>query len=638
MVEEDRAKRRLAAIVAADVAGFSRLVGADEEGTLARLKALRRELIDPQIAEHSGRIVKTTGDGLLLEFGSAVDAIRCVVDIQRAIAALESRLAEDKQIRFRIGVNVGDIVIDGEDILGDGVNVAARLEALAEPGGICISDRTYEDVRGRIDLEFDDLGEQVFKNIARPIRTHRVRFDRQPAPQAGHQASSALTRSPSSRGALRLPLGLAAAAILAVAVGVGAWFALQPRPKPGETVVAATVGASVAVLPFANLSNDPQQEHFSNGLTEDILTELARVPGLFVPSRTSSSRYKGTAVDIPKVGRELGVRYVLEGSVQKSGDRVRVSAQLIEAANGSHMWAERYDREFKDIFAIQDDITVSIATRLVAHLRREDLLAAKRKPTEHLDAYDLVLQARELLSSAVAGGGAENNSKARALLERAISLDPNYADAYAGLATSYANGFIFEFPPVTGQAALDKALEFGRRSVVLDPKNILGIVSLSLALTARGEFDAAEAVAAQGHAANPNDALIAERLGIILVGQGRPQEGLEHLLRALKLDPLLTRPGRHCLVARAYVMLRRYDEVEKQLRHFYSRAQRSRICSEVEAVLYAETGQVEKARDAVAAIRAVTPSYTLATARVPFKNKADIARFIDAYRMGGMPE
>ena len=594
---------------------------------------MRRELVDPKIAKYSGRVVKTTGDGLLLEFGSAVDAIRCVVDIQRAIAALESRMAEDKQIRFRIGVNVGDIVIDGDDILGDGVNVAARLEQIAEPGGICISDRTYEDVRGRIDLEFDDLGEQVFKNIARPIRTHRVRFDRQPAPQAGHQASSALTRSPSSRGALRLPLGLAAAAILAVAVGVGAWFALQPRPKPGETVVAATVGASVAVLPFANLSGDPQQEHFSNGLTEDILTELARVPGIFVPSRTSSSRYKGTAVDIPRVGRELGVRYVLEGSVQKFEDRVRVSAQLIEAANGSHAWAERYDREFKDIFAIQDDITVSIATRLIAHLRREDLLAAKRKPTERLDAYDLVLQARELLGSIATGGtsaesGAENNSKARALLERAISLDPNYADAYAGLATTYAYGFIFEFPPVIGQAARDKAFEFGRRSVVLDPKNISGIVSLAMAYTARAEFDAAEAVAAQGHAANPNDASIAERLGIILVAQGRPQEGLEHLLRALKLDPLLTLPGRHCLVARAYVMLRRYDEVENQLRHFYSRAQRSRICSEVEAVLYAETGQTEKARDAVAAIRAVTPSYTLATARVPFKNKADLARII----------
>ena len=639
MVEGDRAKRRLAAIVAADVAGFSRLVGADEEGTLARLKALRRELIDPQIAEHSGRIVKTTGDGLLLEFGSAVDAIRCVVDIQRAIAAFESGLAEDKQIRFRIGVNVGDIVIDGDDILGDGVNVAARLEQIAEPGGICISDRTYEDVRGRIDLEFDDLGEQVFKNIARPIRTHRVRFDRQPAPRAGHQASSALTRSPSSRGALRLPLGLAAAAILAVAVGVGAWFALQPRPKPGETVVAATVGASVAVLPFANLSGDPQQEHFSNGLTEDILTELARVPGLFVPSRTSSSRYKGTAVDIPKVGRELGVRYVIEGSVQRSGDRVRVSAQLIEAANGSHAWAERYDREFKDIFAIQDDITVSIATHLIAHLRREDLLAAKRKPTEHLDAYDLVLQARELLSSVLnAGGGAENNSKARALLERAISLDPNYADAYAGLATSYGYASVFDLPPVTGQAARDKALEFGRRSVVLDPKNISGIVSLAFAYTARGELDAAEAVAAQGHAANPNDASIAERLGIILGFQGRTQEGLEHLLRALKLDPLLTQPNRHCLVARAYVMLRRYDEVEKQLRHFYSRAQRYIICSEVEAVLYAETGQIEKARDAVAAIRAANPNYTLASGRMPRSPAADRARYIDAFRKGGMPE
>ena len=633
MVEGDRAKRRLATIVAADVAGFSRLVGADEEGTLARLKALRRELIDPQIAEHSGRIVKTTGDGLLLEFGSAVDAIRCVVDIQRAIAAFESGLAEDKQIRFRIGVNVGDIVIDGEDILGDGVNVAARLEQLAEPGGICISDRTYEDVRGRIDLEFDDLGEQVFKNIARPIRTHRVRFDRQPAPQAGHQASSALTRSPSSRGALRLPLGLAAAAILAVAVGVGAWFALQPRPKPGETVVAATVGASVAVLPFANLSGDPQQDYFSNGLTEDLLTELARVRGLFVPAGNSSNRYKGSSVDLQQVGRELGVRYVLEGSVQKSGDQVRVTAQLVEVASGSHVWAERYDRPLKDVFAIQDEITVAIATRLVAQIKNQDLMAAKRKPTERMDAYDLYLQGRAATTNA------EGNAKARALLERAIALDPNYADAYAVLANTYTSGFILNWGDVTGQPALDKAIELGRRSLVLDPANAVGASRLALAHTFRGQLDDAEAVIVRAHAANPNNADVTQRLGITYVFQGHYQEGVDFLRRVLKIDPFYSRQI-HAFLARGYLMLRNYDKAEEELRLCYAHAAAFRACYEVAAVVYAETGQIDKAREAVGTLRRLDPAFTLATAppRLPFKNKSDQDRFLDAFRKAGMPE
>ena len=431
--EKDHVDRRLAAILAADVAGYSRLMGVDEEGTLARLKAHRRALVDPMLAEHHGRIVKTTGDGMLVEFASVVDAVRCAVEIQRGMVDRNADVAQDQCIEFRVGINVGDIIIDGGDIFGDGVNIAARLEALAEPGEIWVSRVVRDQVRDKLAFAFDDMGEREVKNIARPIETHRIRYD-------GEAPASATTtrKMPGSPQRSRRLVWSAAAAVLVVVVGVGAWFALQPRPKPGETVAAAAVGASVAVLPFANLSGDPEQDYFSNGITEDLLTELARVRSLFVPAGNASGRYKGSSVDLQQVGRDLGVRYALRGSVQKSTDQLRVTAQLIEIANGSNVWAERFDRPLKDIFAVQDEITAAIATRLVAQIRNQDLMAAQRKSPAHLDAYDLVLQAR-----AAGGRNAEGNAKARTLFERAIALDPNYADAYAGLASTYVNGSIF---------------------------------------------------------------------------------------------------------------------------------------------------------------------------------------------------
>src|SRR5215469_14264740 len=303
-------ERRLTAILAADVAGYSRLMGADEEGTLAQLKTHRRDLLDPKINEHRGRIVKTTGDGMLVEFASAVDAVRCAVAVQRGMAALNSEVAEDRRIEFRVGVNVGDIIIDGGDIFGDGVNVAARLESLAEPGGICVSGRVQEDTRGKVDIAFEDLGEQQLKNIAWPVRVYRVRVD-------------GLAKSPP----------------------------MLPLPsKP-----------SIAVLPFQNMSGDTEQEYFADGMAEDIITMLSRSQSLFVIARNSSFAYKGRSVDVKQIARELGVRYVLEGSVRRGGNRVRITAQLVDAVTGNHLWAERYDRDLTDIFAIQDEITESVA-------------------------------------------------------------------------------------------------------------------------------------------------------------------------------------------------------------------------------------------------------------------------------------
>jgi adenylate cyclase len=342
--------RRLAAILAADVAGYSRLIGADEGGTLERLKALRRELLDPKIAEHRGRLVKTTGDGLLVEFGSVVDALRCAVEVQHEMGGRSAGVPPDNRIELRIGINVGDIVVEDGDIFGDGVNVAARLEALAEPGGICVAARVQEDAAGKLDLAFEDIGEQQLKNIARPVRVYRVR---------PHNAATLITR------ALALP------------------------DKP-----------SIAVLPFQNMGGDPDQEHFADGMVEEIITALSKVRWFFVIARNSTFTYKGRAVDVKQVGRELGVRYVLEGSVRKSGNRTRITAQLVEAATGNHIWAERYDRELADIFAVQDEITERVVAAIEPELYAAEHFRARRKPPESLDAWECVMRACRALPKA----------------------------------------------------------------------------------------------------------------------------------------------------------------------------------------------------------------------------------------------
>ncbi|HEV2334884.1 MAG TPA: adenylate/guanylate cyclase domain-containing protein, partial [Stellaceae bacterium] len=345
MVDTRATQRRLAAILAADVAGYSRLMGADEEGTLARLKALRAELIDPAIAAHHGRIVKTTGDGLLVEFGSVVDAMRCAIQWQGAMA--DRTQPADTRIEFRIGVNLGDVIIDGDDIFGDGVNIAARLEALAEPGGICISRTVLTQTRGKLDFAVADLGEQDLKNIAQQVHVFRVG----PRPSRPHAGETPAVPPVPEAGALPLP------------------------EKP-----------SIAVLPFQNMSGDPEQEYFADGITEDVITLLSKSRGLFVIARNSTFTYKGRAIDVKTVGRELGVRYVLEGSVRKAGGRVRVTAQLIEAATGGHLWAERYDRDLTDIFAVQDEITAAVSTAILPTVERSERERAARKLPENLNA------------------------------------------------------------------------------------------------------------------------------------------------------------------------------------------------------------------------------------------------------------
>jgi len=404
-------KRRLAAIMATDVVGYSRLIRADEEGTIAALKALRADLINPKIDEYHGRIVKLMGDGMLVEFASVVDAVHAAVETQQAVVDHNSDVPADKRIELRIGINLGDVVIDGDDIQGDGINVAARLEGMAEPGGICVSGMVYEGVRDRIDVPFDDLGEQTLKNISRPIRVYRARMDGADTSARQQVATTASVR--------------------------------PSRPaKP-----------SVAVLPFENMSGDPEQEYFADGIAEDIITSLSKLSQLLVIARNSSFTYKGKAVKVQEIARDLGVRYLIEGSVRKAGNRVRITAQLIDCDTGGHLWAERFDRELTDIFAMQDEVTQEIVSAMAVKLTADQRERLKTKGTRNMEAYDYFLRGREQQRLQTLEGSA----RAEALLKRVIHLDPEYAPAYAYLSFTYLTDFVNQWK-ATGDRSLERPM------------------------------------------------------------------------------------------------------------------------------------------------------------------------------------
>jgi TolB-like protein/class 3 adenylate cyclase len=406
------ATRRLAAILAADVAGYSRLMGADEEGTLERLKALRAELIYPAIAEHHGRIVKTTGDGMLVEFASVVDAMRCATVWQRGMSARHAAERSDSRIEWRIGVNLGDIIIDDDDIFGDGVNIAARLEGLAEPGGICVSGGAHDQVRDKLDIKFEDMGEQQVKNIARPVRVYRI------LPQADAKAATPVAAPQ------------------------------VPPPLPDKP--------SIAVLPFQNISGDPEQEYFADGVVEEIITALSRIRWLFVIARNSTFTYKGQAVDVKRVGCELGVRYVLEGSVRKAGQRVRITGQLIDAVTGTHLWADRFDGSLEDVFDLQDKVASSVAGVIEPALQAAEMRRSAARPTTDLSAYDLYLRALAVFFPVTR----ERVFEALGLFERVIAIDPRYGPALSWAAVCHLRLFNdgwAETPAATRRKSVDLA-------------------------------------------------------------------------------------------------------------------------------------------------------------------------------------
>ena len=478
--------RRLAAILAADMAGYSRLIGADEAGTLQGFKNIQAELFEPMVAENNGRLVKTTGDGFLVEFGSVVDALRCAVEVQAHMAERNARAPTDNRIEFRIGINVGDIVVEDGDIFGDGVNVAARLEGLAEPSGICVSARVQEDAAGKLDLAFDDMGEQALKNIARPVRVFRVRPDR---------------------------------------IAEVAKYTLQPS-------LALPDKPSVAVLPFTNMSGDPEQEFFADGIAENIITALSRYPSLFVIARNSSFTYKGRAVDVKQVGRELGVRYALEGGLRRAGNRIRVTTQLVEAETGRHVWAEHYDRDLADIFALQDEITEAVTTAVAPAIADAEQRRALRRPPGSLDAWGAYQRGLWHLSKA----SAEDNALAEKFFQRAIDLDPIFAGGYTGLAAALTRaGTLFRTRNFAEAQSAAEAM--ARRAVALDGGDAEARARLAIALGSRGDHKGAQAEAERALAISPNLADAHGALGVVMTFSGRPKEGLAALKTCIRLDP-----------------------------------------------------------------------------------------------------
>jgi adenylate cyclase len=486
---------RLAAILAADVAGYSRLMGVDEEGTHERLKAHLGELINPKIGQHRGRIVKNTGDGFLAEFQSVVDAVRCAVEIQRGMIDREPEVPEERRIRFRIGINLGDVIAEEHDIFGDGVNVAARLEAIAEPGGICVSRVVRDQVRDKVDYTFEDLGEQQVKNIARPVRVYRV----------GPRASS-----------------LQAAAIPPV------------LPLPDKP--------SIAVLPFANLSGDPEQEYFADGMVEEIITALSRIRWLFVIARNSTFTYKGQAVDVKQVGRELGVRYVLEGSVRKAGGRVRITAQLIQAASGAHLWADRFDRSLEDVFELQEQVAISVAGVIEPALQAAEAKRSAHRPTSDLSAYDAYLRACAMYSTS----HQRQMRQALALLEEAIARDPNYGPAL-GFAAQCCMHLATDASAPDRDAIREKGIDFGHRALEV-AENAPGVLAdAAHALASFGEnIDAMIVLVDRALAFNPSYARGWHISAYLRLWAGQTDLAIEHAGRAFAAEP--ARPGELQLV------------------------------------------------------------------------------------------
>src|SRR3984893_15719235 len=581
----------LAAILAVDVAGYSRLMGEDEEGTLAALRAVRRELGDPKIAEHRGRIVKTTGDGLLAEFASVVDAVRCAVELQREMIGRNAAAPAERRIEFRMGINVGDIIIEDGDIFGDGVNIAARLEALAEPGGICLSATAHEQVRDRLDITFDDLGEQQIKNITRPVRTYGVAL------------------GASSRAAL--PAGVP--------------LALPDKP-------------SLVVLPFQNMSGDPEQEYFVDGMVEEITTAIARLPWLFAIARNSAFTYKGRAVDVKQVAQELGVRYVLEGSVRKAGNRVRIAGQLIDTTTGAHIWAARFDGALDDIFELQDQVASSVAGAIEPKLRQSEIERASRKPAANLTAYDLYLRA---LASAYRYTE-EGLAEAVILARQALAIDPSYAPAAALV------GFCRGLPRLQGWGALAgddvvEACRWARHALEAerDDADTIWQAAWTLFFLA-GEVAMAAAALDRALALNPNAAHAWLARGNIHALRNQPEAAIEAIERARRLSPFDPYSFfRATTIGVAHFAARRFEQAIEWADRALHDQPRLVSAMRVKVAANAHLGHLNEARAELSRLLAIDPKFTIADFLRRYAHilaSEVLELWITGFRLAGLPE
>ncbi|QIG50972.1 adenylate/guanylate cyclase domain-containing protein [Nordella sp. HKS 07] len=578
---EERVQRRLAAILAADVVGYSRLMEQDEAGTLAALKDRRSNILTPLVAHHDGRIVKFMGDGELLEFGSAVNAVACAVELQNRMGSANDRLPEKRQIVLRIGINLGDVIVEGSDLYGDGVNVAARLQTMAGPEDIYVSGSVYEQVKRKLDLEFDDLGPQTIKNIAEPVAVYRVR-----SPGSGVHEYRGLSHS-------------------------------ELLPLPSKT--------SIAVLPFINMSNDPEQENFVDGLTEDLITDLSRATGLFVIARNSTFAYKGRTVDVRRIARDLGVRYLVEGSVRRAAGRVRINAQLIDAAGGDHLWAERFDRSLEDIFAVQDEVASKIVEALVGRLT----MTPPRNRPANIEAYEFCVQARALNFQTEMAA-----REASLLLERAILLDSEYAEAHRWLALNLWFGWAFWNQ--SREPNRVRAMAEAQRAVALDPNDAGNRWVLGLILGNEHRWAESDAEFDATFKLDPNHADAWAIRSDLLTHNGQAAEAIEHVQRALRLNPYP--PGwYYWLLGQAQYALRKYASAIQTLRRPETYRTTSR---RILAASLAQHGRLDDAHREGQLFMMSNPHFTIhewADAQ-PFRDEQTLQHLVDGYRKAGLPE
>jgi adenylate cyclase len=632
--------RKLAAILVSDVVGYSRLAGADEDRILARLRTLRSDLIDPTIAVHHGRIVKRTGDGAIVEFRSVVDAVRCAIEVQNGLIERNAGVSEERRIEYRVGIHLGDVVEESDgDLMGDGVNIAARLEGVAKPGAICLSEQAYWQVKGRLDLKVSDLGLVPLKNIAEPVRVYSLEVG-QPAEAKPALAATAAVKQESVAPAPRTggwssrwPALAAAIAALLILVAAGGWYTLGDRlMKPAQAA-----HLSVVVLPFTNLSGDPSQEYFADGVTENLTTALSRIHGSFVIARNTAFTYKGKSIDAKEIGKELGVRYLLEGSVQRDQNRVRVNAQLVDAASGAHLWADQFDEDVADLFKLQDHVVARLASSLGYALINAE--AEKGARSKNPDTVDLTMRGWTLVwrgASQPFKERRETNGQARALFDRALQIDPNDADALVGSAETYVAEYIGGWgDPGTDYAA--KVLGQADRAIALDINNVSAYCwkSWYLGQVAR-QYDEALRVADAGLAINPNYLPLYMPRAVAENSLGRYGEAKADAERAMRLSPRDPEMGfLHVIVGNAEINLGHFDAAIDAYRKAIDSGFRTFFAYSNLSAAYALAGKMDEAKTALAEARRLNPAITVKWMK---EHAPNLPAVFDGVRKAGLPE